>query len=73
MYAPNTPIKSRSLLNFYVTKCSLAMHKRPDMDSFLVEVETKFNLLEFIFIFDVVFGFYCSVQKSRENTEIKSY
>ena len=46
---------------------------RPDRDSFLVEVGTKFNLLEFIFIFDVVFGFYRSVQKSRQKTEIKSY
>ena len=42
-------------------------HRRPDRDSFLVEVGTKFNRLEFIFIFDIVFGFYCSVQKSRQN------
>ena len=46
---------------------------RPDRDSFLVEEGTKFNLLEFICIFIVVFGLYCSVQKSRQNTEIKAY
>jgi len=48
-------------------------HKQPDRNSFLVEVGSKFNLLECIFIFDVVFGFYCSVQQSTQNTEIKSY
>jgi len=48
-------------------------HRQPDRNSFLVEVGSKFNLLECIFIFDVVFGFYCSVQQSRQNTEIKSY
>ena len=38
-----------------------------------VEAGIKFNFSEFIFIFDLVLGFYCSGQKSRKNTEIKSY
>jgi hypothetical protein len=37
-----------------------------------VEAGIEFNFSEFIFIFDLVLGFYCSGQKSRKNTEIKS-
>ena len=42
-------------------------------DSFLVQVGIKLNFSEFILIFDLVFGFYCSVQKWRQNMKIKSY
>jgi hypothetical protein len=38
-----------------------------------VQVGIKLNFSEFIFIFNLVFGFDCSGQKSRQNTEIKSY
>jgi hypothetical protein len=33
----------------------------------------KFNFSEFILIFDLVFGLYCSGQQSRQNKETKSY
>ena len=42
-------------------------------DSFLVQVGIKLIFSEFNLIFDLVFGFYCSMQKSRQNMEIKSY
>jgi len=35
--------------------------------------DKNFIFSEFILIFDLVFGFYCSEQKSRQNMEIKSY
>jgi hypothetical protein len=44
-----------------------------DRDRFLVQAEIKVNFSEFIFIFDFVFAFYYSEQKSRQNMEIKSY
>ena len=47
--------------------------QRQDRDRFLVQVGIKLNFSEFILIFDLVFGFYCSGQKSRQNMEIKSY
>ena len=37
------------------------------------QAEIKVNFSEFIFIFDLVFAFYYSEQKSRQNMEIKSY
>jgi hypothetical protein len=40
---------------------------------FLLQAGIKLNISEFIFIFDLVLRFYCSEQKSRKNTEIKSY
>ena len=70
---PLFPIKSRLLLDFYVIKCPLVTDDPIGTVFFFVEVGTKFNLLEFIFIFDVGFGLYCSVQKSRQNTEIKAH
>ena len=47
--------------------------RRQDMDHFLVQAGIQVNFSEFILIFDLVFGFYCSGQKQRQNTEIKSY
>jgi hypothetical protein len=38
-----------------------------------IQAGIKLSFSEFILIFDLVFGFYCSGQKSRQNTEIKSY
>ena len=37
--------------------------RRQDRDSFLIQVGIKLNFSEFILIFDLVFGFYCSEQK----------
>ena len=47
--------------------------RRQDRDRFLVQAGIKLNFSEFILIFDLVIGFYCSGQKSRQNMEIKSY
>jgi hypothetical protein len=47
--------------------------RRQDRDRFLVQAGIKLNFSEFILIFDLVFGFYCSGQKSKQNMEIKSY
>jgi hypothetical protein len=37
--------------------------RQQDRDSLLVQVGIKLNFSEFILIFDLVFGFYCSEQK----------
>jgi hypothetical protein len=39
--------------------------RRQDMDSFLEQVGIKLTFSELILIFDLVFGLYCSEQKSR--------
>jgi hypothetical protein len=49
------------------------MDGRQDRDRFLVQAGIKFNFSEFISIFNLVFGFYFSGQKSRQNMDIKSY
>jgi hypothetical protein len=37
--------------------------RRQDMDHFLEQAGIQVNFSEFILIFDLVFGFYCSGQK----------